>query len=170
MQFMIIGGSLFIEEVPDILNRLRSISSTYNTTIQAMDADKTAGKEHVLFAIRKALRAIDNNYNIARDTGIEIMRYASGKRQIEEAFSMGIHEGKMNVVLVVLGEDKDVVESSVNALKDIIEEAPVIEYSVSKNNSIIDQFSITDKEIQAVGEDMIPFLVLERVALVDVLK
>ncbi|WP_340820496.1 KEOPS complex subunit Cgi121 [Methanolobus sp. WCC4] len=169
MESMIIGGSLYVENVPDLLSRLRTISSTHNTTIQAMDANRIAGEEHVMFAIHKALRAIENNSNMAHDIGVEVMRYASGKRQIGEAFSMGIHEGEMNVVLVVLGGE-DEVHASVQALTDIIHEAPVIEYSASKRDIILGQFSITEQEISAAGEDMIPSLVLERVALVDVLK
>ncbi|WP_094227340.1 KEOPS complex subunit Cgi121 [Methanolobus psychrotolerans] len=169
MEFRITGGFAFIENVPDFLKEIRYISSTNDTIIQAMDADKIAGEDHILFAVQKALRSKDNNYSMARDMGIEIMRYASGKRQIEEAFSMGVHEGQMNVVLVVMGEKEDV-QHSVWALKSIIEEAPVIEYTSSKRSRILEQFSITDKEILAAGEDMIPSLVLERVALVDVLK
>ncbi|SFM85526.1 KEOPS complex subunit Cgi121 [Methanolobus profundi] len=169
MEFMIIGGSLYVESVPELLSRLRSISSLYNTTIQAMDADRIAGEEHVLFAIRKALRAIENGSNMARDMGIEIMRYAAGKKQIEEAFSMGVHEGDMDIVFVVLGEEKEV-KDSVMALKDIIAETSVLDYSDTKRDIILEQFLISDKEIQAVGEDMIPSIVLERVALVDVLK
>jgi KEOPS complex subunit Cgi121 len=169
MEFRITGGSVYIGQVPDFLNMVRSISSVHDTTIQAMNADRIAGEKHVFFAISKALRAIENNSNVARDKGIEIMRYASGKRQIEEAFSMGVREGHMNVVFVLLGE-KENLDNSVKKLRSIIEDAHVIEYSDSKRVGIIEQFSITNKEIIAAGEDMIPALVLERVALVDVLK
>ena len=163
------GGSIYIDSVPDFLKAVRSVSSNYNTIIQAMDAGKIAGEDHLLFSVRKALRAKTNNCCIARDMGIEIMRYASGKKQIEEAFSMGVRDGQMDVIFVVLGEKEDV-EQSVRALKDLIEEAPVVEYTISKRLALIEQFSITDKEVQAAGEEMIPSLVLERVALVDVLK
>jgi Uncharacterized conserved protein len=169
MEFKMTGGSISIDSVPDFLKMVRSVSSDYKTIIQAMDAGKIAGEEHLLFAVRKALRAKENNCCMARDLGIEIMRYASGKKQIEEAFSMGVHEGQMDVAFVVLGDNENV-KQSVRALKDIIEEAPVIEYNSSKRAALIEQFSITDKEVLAAGEDMIPSLVLERVALVDVLK
>ncbi|MEZ5336010.1 MAG: KEOPS complex subunit Cgi121 [Methanolobus sp.] len=61
-------------------------------------------------------------------------------------------------------------EKSVSELKSLIEEAEVIEYSDSKREDILDQFSITEKEVEAVGEEMIPSLVIERVALVDIIK
>ena len=163
------GGSVYIDNVPDFLKKLRSVSSNYNTIIQAMDAAKIAGEKHLLFSVQKALRAKENNCCRAHDLGIEIMRYASGKKQIGEAFSMGIHEGQMNVVFVVLGENEDV-ELSVRALNDFIEEAPVMRYASFKRAALIEQFSITEEEIWAAGEEMIPSLVMERVALVDILK
>ena len=163
------GGSVYIDNVPDFLKKLRSVSSNYNTVIQAMDAAKIAGEKHLLFSVQKALRAKEKNCCRAHDPGIEIMRYASGKKQIGEAFSMGIHEGQMNVVFVVLGENQDI-ELSVMELNGFIEEAPVMEYTSSKRAALIKQFSITEEEIWAAGEEMIPSLVIERVALVDVLK
>jgi KEOPS complex subunit Cgi121 len=46
----------------------------------------------------------------------------------------------------------------------------VLQYGDSKNRALMDIFNITDEEINAVGSEKIPELVLERVALVDVLK
>nr|WP_321497463.1 KEOPS complex subunit Cgi121 [uncultured Methanolobus sp.] len=169
MEFKTIGGSVSIQNVPAFLKELASISSLHNTIVQAMDADKIAGEEHIAFAVEKALRAVEAGSNVARDTGVEIMRYASGKRQIEEAFSMGVREGDMNVVFVILGEPENI-ENTTLDLKKLIEEKPVVDYSESKNESLASQFSITELEIKATGKDSIPLLVLERVALVDIMK
>ncbi len=163
------GGSIYIDNVPDFLKAIKSISSNYNTIIQAMDAGKIAGEKHLLFSVQKALRAKENNCCMAHDLGIEIMRYASGKKQIGEAFSMGVHEGQMNVAFVVLGENEDV-ELSVRTLNALIEEAPVMNYASSKRAALIEQFLITEEEIWAAGEEMLQSLVMERVALVDILK
>lgn len=169
MSFQIIGGSTYIRKVPEFLGQVSSVASANNTVIQAMDAGKIAGERHVLFAMQKALRAFEENYNSAKDLGIEIMRYASGKRQIEEAFSMGVHEGNMDLVFVVIG-DMEGVSTSAESLKEMLDEKDVIPYSSRKRDNIVSQFCITAKEIEAVGEEMIPYLVIERVALVDVLK
>jgi KEOPS complex subunit Cgi121 len=169
MEFKLVSGSVCIHDVSDFLQELRSISSAHGITIQAMDADRVAGENHVRFAVHKALRAKESNCCIARDMGIEIMRYASGKRQIEEAFSMGLRKGRMNVVFVLLSQSGDF-DLSVRALKQIVEERSVVEYGEHKKMYLVEQFSITDKELQAAGEELLPLLVLERVALVDVLK
>jgi KEOPS complex subunit Cgi121 len=169
MSFQILGGSTHIRKVPEFLGQISSIASENSTVIQAMDAGKIAGEKHVRFAVQKAMRAIEENYNAAKDYGIEIMRYASGKRQIEEAFSMGVHEGDMDLVFVVVG-DVEGVNRSIESLRNVISEKDVIGYSSRKRDNIISQFDITEKEIEATGEEMIPDLVIERVALVDVLK
>lgn len=169
MSFQILGGSMHIRKVPEFLGQVSSVASANSTIIQAMDAGKIAGERHVLFAVQKALRAFEGNSNSAKDLGIEIMRYASGKRQIEEAFSMGVHEGNMDLVFVIIG-DTEAVNSSVESLKGMLDEKEVISYSSQKRDSIVSQFDITVNEIEAAGEELIPDLVIERVALVDVLK
>ncbi|MBN2110482.1 MAG: hypothetical protein JW705_05270 [Methanosarcinaceae archaeon] len=169
MDFRVFCGHTHIGSVPEFMKQVSSISSENGTVIQAMDAGKIAGERHVILAIEKALRAIANNCNAAKDPGIEIMRYASGKRQIEEAFSMGVHEGEMDIVFVILGDPENM-SLSEKALEGLTSKTSAIEYTASKRSAILSQFGITAKEIGAAGEEMIPELVLERVALVDVLK
>lgn len=169
MSFQILAGSTHISKVPEFLARVSSVASANGTVIQAMDAGKMAGERHVRFAVQKAMRAFEGNYNSAKDMGIEIMRYASGKRQIEEAFSMGVRQGDMDIVFVIIGGEEGVGRSA-ESLKGIIKEKDVMTYSSLKRDSLISQFDITEKEIEAAGEELIPDLVIERIALVDVLK
>ena len=58
--------------------------------MQALDADKVVSERHISFAAEKALAAFSERRNIAKDAGMEIMRYASGERQIERALFMGV--------------------------------------------------------------------------------
>lgn len=169
MEFSITGGHAYVENTADFLKRIRQVSLKNNTIIQAIDAGRIAGEDHILTAADKALRAFENNSNVAKDIGIEIMRYAAGRRQIEEAFSLGIHEGNMDLVFVILGRKEDV-EASIAEIGSIIDIAPVMEYNDAKRADITSHFSITEKEIEAAGENMIPALVRERVALVDIMK
>ncbi len=169
MEFRTLQGHVSIENVPAFIKQLNSIAVENACIIQAMDARKIAGQKHVEFAVEKALQAKECNNNVAKDLGVEIMRYASGKRQIEGAFSMGVHTGENDVVLVVLG-DTEHIDRSINELKNVVSEKPVLAYRPSKKKDILSQFCITDAEIEAIGEDMIPDIVLERVALVNILK
>lgn len=169
MDIRLVEGSLFIDDLRSYLGRLSTMASEHDVIIQGINADKVAGKDHVDSAIRKAMRSMDNGTNVAKDLGVEIMRYASGKRQIGEAFSIGLTEGQMNVLFIVIGETVSV-EGAVESLSGSIGPSSVLDYSYSKKDAIVSQFCITRDELEAVGDEMIPELVLERVALVDVLK
>lgn len=169
MDTSIVSGLVQIKDLREFLKTLNKISSANNVTIQALDADKIAGERHVRFAVKKATDAMEAHTNVANDLGVEIMRYAAGERQIEKAFSIGLHEGENSAVFVIVGEEQSL-SLAVIALLEIIDEKPLLDYSVSKQESIISQFNITESEIEAVGENKIPELVIERVALVDVLK
>ncbi|WP_370573695.1 KEOPS complex subunit Cgi121 [Methanomethylovorans sp.] len=169
MHIEFVSGRIFIDDLKAFLKTTADISKANGCIIQAINADKIAGEKHLYFAVTKALRAFEQGRNAAKDMGIEIMRYASGKRQIEEAFSMGVFQGRNNIVFVVIGEE-DSVPSCADILKEMIVPVDVIQYLLSKREGLILQFGITADEITVVGEQMVPELVIERVALVDVLK
>lgn len=160
----ILEGTIFIDDTEKFLQKLKRISKEKNTVIQALDADKLAGEEHIRFAVEKAITSFKTGRNIANDLAKEIMLYAAGTRQINKAMKLGVHNGENNIALVAISEDIDVSE-----FNDITQK-PVIQYNKSKNDVLAEIFNITEEEIEAVGEDKIPELVLERVALVDVIK
>ena len=156
----ILEGTIFIENMEFFLEKLKERSFV----IQAIDADKLAGREHLMFAIEKALASFRTGRNIANDLGKEIMLYAAGTRQISRAVKIGVHNGNNNIVLVAIGDKIDL-----SGFDDITPKN-VLQYNESKNRDLMNIFNITKEEIEAVGADKIPELVLERVALVDVLK
>ena len=160
----ILEGAVSIDNVDEFLQKVKKISKETNITIAAMDADKLAGEEHVRFAVEKAIRSFENGKNIANDLAKEIMLYASGSRQITKAVKMGIHEGRNRVALIAVDETPNLYGF------DEIRPEPVLAYNNSKKDVIMEIFGITQDELNAVGEEKIPDLVLERVALLDVIK
>ncbi len=158
----IIEGTIVIDDTEKFLQGLKKISKEKNMVIQALDADKLAGEEHIRFAVKKAISSFEKGMNISKDLDKEILLYAAGTRQINRALRLGVHKGKNHIALVVIGDME-------LALDDIIPEQ-VLQYDSSKNEVLMDIFNITKEELQAAGEDKIPALVLERVALVDVMK
>ncbi|VVB84511.1 Regulatory protein Cgi121 [uncultured archaeon] len=160
----ILEGTIFIDDVEGFLDKIKKISKEKNITIQALDADKLAGKEHIRFAVEKAMNSFKAGTNIANDLAKEIMLYTAGTRQISKAMRLGIHKGENNIALVAVGEETDL--SAFNEIKP----GQVIEYNESKREAIMKVFNITREEIEAVEEEKISELVLERVALVDVIK
>jgi KEOPS complex subunit Cgi121 len=171
-EIQIICGTVRIPNLSAFLKIVGSIASENEVVIQGLNADLIAGERHLHFAIRKALRAIAAGRNIAKDPGIEIMRYAAGERQIERSFSLGLREGVNNTVFVLFGKMDNVV-SALSEIRKLIDEKPCFEfldYSDSKRKGILFLFGITDAEVEASGEENIPELVIERVALADFLK
>lgn len=159
----ILEGKVSIDNVEEFLHKLKKISIEKNLTLQALDADKIAGEEHIMFAVEKAINSFRTGTSIANNLSKEIMLYAAGTRQINRAVKLGIHKGENNIVLVAVGEGK-------LPEFDEIRPAPVLAYDLSKKEALMKAFSITNEELEAVGEEKLPELVLERVALVDVIK
>lgn len=160
----ILEGTIFIDDKEKFLHKLNKISKDKGVVIQAFDADKLAGEEHIRFAVGKAMNSFKAGRNIANDLTKEIMLYAAGTRQINRAMKLGVHNGENNIVLVAIGEVIDLSEFNEITPK------PVLQYDSSKNDALLEIFNITKEELKAAGVDKIPELVIERVALVDVMK
>jgi KEOPS complex subunit Cgi121 len=160
----ILEGTLTLNNVEEFLHKLKKISKERKITLQVLDAGKLAGEEHVRFAVHKAMCSFAAGTNIANELSHEILLYAAGTRHISKAIRLGIHAGENNIVLVAVGEPGDLSD-----FNEIIQK-PVIQYDESKKEAIMNVFKITKEEIEAVGEEKIPRLVLERIALVDVIK
>ena len=159
----ILEGVVSIDNVEGFLHKLNKIGKENNLTLQALDADKIAGEEHIRFAIEKAINSFKTGTNIANDLSKEIMLYAAGTRQINKAVKLGIHKGENNIVIVAVGK------AQLSGF-DEIRPADVLAYNASKREQLMKAFGITKEELEAVGEEKLPELVLERVALVDVIK
>ena len=179
----IVTGKVSISNIDDFLSSLKNIAHEYAVTIQAMDAELIAGEEHIKSAVRKAVRAVERKRSITSDLGLEILLYAAGKRQIERALALGVSEGEKKVAIVIVDARVDVGgESDLSgATEEVkkrtgIEEEPIQEleselvHNENKKDRVKKFFNITEAEISAVGEKKLKMLVLERVALLDVLK
>jgi len=179
----LIVGKVGISNVDDFLSSLKNIARKYDVTIQAMDAELIAGGEHIISAVKKAIRATERKRSIASDLGLEILLYAAGKRQIERALAMGVSvsEGEKRVAIVIVDAsasgEKDLEGVAEEVKRKIgLQEEPIseleleLEYKGDKKEGIMKFFDITEAELKAVGEPKLKMLVLERVAMLDVLK
>ena len=173
----ILVGHASIARVSDFLAVLNRIAQDYAVTIQALNATLIAGEAHINSAVQKAIRALEHKQGITSDLGLELLLYASGKRQIERALAMGVTEGENTVAVVIVDvEGQKDLEAVAEAIKREtgIEEMPLQELDVNQNErkkaNLKRFFAITDEEMKAVGEQKLQQLVLERVALLDVLK
>lgn len=181
----IVAGNVSIKSVDDFLSVLREIVQKYAVTIQAMDAELIVGEEHIKSAVKKAIRAVEKRKSITSDLSLEILLYAAGKRQIERALTIGVTEGDKKVAIVIVDvtskKDLGAVAEEVKRKTGIVD-APVQDWGLElelelelgdnehKKEKLKKFFAISDEELNAVGEKKLKMLVLERVALLDVLK
>lgn len=160
----LVEGIARIDDLDSFLDRLASIGGDSGAAVQAFDARYVAGREHLCRAVEFANRAIERGENVARDRAVEILLYAAGRRQIDQALEMGVDEGEMAVVVAVDGGDE---AAAVDAVADLLESGPVLD--AADVGRIKEFFDISDAERGATEADL-EALVCERVALLDVEK
>ncbi len=161
-EIRLLFGKPVIRDKGLLISAVRDLQSCHGCIVQALDADKIAGERHIRFATKKALAAFSEKRNIAKDAGMEIMRYASGERQIERALFLRVSDRTKRIVLVLVG---------CNSWPDASELSRIIEPDGQDGSycgrAVKEAFNISSEEMQAVGEDRIEDLVIERVALAD---
>jgi len=147
-------------------NALLRRASELEAEVVLMDADKVCGKGHLESAVFHARRAFERGMNASNTLGMEVILYASGERQISKAKKkMGLHHDTERVALIVLGPEEAEVETVLKTL-DLRRDDSLLDCSVEKGLS----FGIDRAEMEAVGSALLPDLVLERVAFVEMLK
>lgn len=157
-------GRPAIRDSAGLLSALRGLQDRHCCIVQALDADLVVSERHILFAVKKALSAISEGRNIAKDPGMEIMRYASGERQIERALDMGISDSTERIALVLVSPCDTDLPDSLDLSCMIEQDGMGCSYS---REAVMEAFNISREELEAAGEGRIEDLVIERVALVD---
>lgn len=90
---------------PALLARAARFSSETGLTVQLFDAAAIAGEEHLSSAAMHALRAFERKANRSSSVGMEMLLYASGRRQIKDAVGLvGITERTRKLAAVLAGE------------------------------------------------------------------
>ncbi|MFB6101638.1 MAG: KEOPS complex subunit Cgi121 [Haloplanus sp.] len=165
----VVEGVATVDDLDAVLNRLDGIATEHDVTVQAFDARYVVGRDHLERAVELADRAFARGENVARERGIEILLYAAGRRQIDDALTMGVSEGETPVVVVATAADGD--ERRAAAAADAVREEldPAETLGVTDAERVRAFFDVTDAELDAVDGDLSD-LIRERVALLDVEK
>jgi KEOPS complex subunit Cgi121 len=171
MAYELLAGTISVDDTQRFLDAVNKVSADSGAIIQAINAENIAGREHVDYAVKKAITSFEKGKNIAKDLGLEVLLYISARRHIQKALAMGVREGAMDVLFIVIGGEVQA-KKALAALSKMIEvRHEVINYTESKRSRIMKAFDITDTEVNAAGgPEKIPKLVLERVALFDAFK
>lgn len=167
----IIGAVGEIKNIDSFLKITSNFSKENNVLIQAFDANVIFGKNHILSAVEHAKRAIDRKTNTTNSLEMEILLYSSGERQLKLAIpKMGVKKGKTNIAFVFL---KDIGEEI--STKKIDEFLKI--QGLKRDDKVLEGdentlrlFGIKDKELQTVSKEKYGNIILERVAMVDIIK
>lgn len=162
----IIGATGKIKNIDIFLKKISNIAQENNTIIQVFNADLIYGKKHITSAVEHAKRAMIRKTNTTNTIEMEILLYASGDRQLKNAISkMGVKKGNANIAFFI--ENKS----------DEIEEIILKELLLKRDDKILKgdintlkKFGITDDEIATVSKKKYGHIILEKVAMVDIIK
>ena len=151
------------------LKDLRAVAAAHETHIICFNADMIAGRVHAAAAMARAVRAFEEGVAISNTLEMECLLYAAGSRQCNTATSFGIHAGENRVYICCYPVRPDVwnaLESLVHVVTDTWDTI-----DQEKRRRLMETYAISQSEIDAAGgDDRIIDLVLERIALLQVMR
>ncbi|MFB6199216.1 MAG: KEOPS complex subunit Cgi121 [Halobacteriaceae archaeon] len=162
----VVEAEVHIQDEDEFFNEIDEIEEVTHCSIQVFDAEYIVGLDHVETALIHAKRSIDQGDTIAQDPSMELLCYAAGRRQINQAMKMGVEEGETSVVIVIFGANENAAKSKIKAKDDIFITPTLEQYDESK---VRDFFEVSQREINATTGGL-PDIIQERVALLDVRK
>ncbi|MCD6171747.1 MAG: hypothetical protein J7J36_04975 [Thermoplasmata archaeon] len=159
-EIVIIGaeGSIDVELV---LKKLHSFCSP----CQIFDATIICGKEHIISAYKHAKRAFMQGKNISNGLEMEILLYVAGKRQINDAVKFAGAKNNGKYVFLFIGKKEKEAREFIKNLGLKINRN-LIKPTIKK----LKKFGITEKELKTVDKSMRSDLVLEKIAMLDLIK
>jgi len=158
-----------IKDVDSFLQQITSFAQDNNVVIQAFNADVIYGKNHLISAVDHAVRAMERKTNTTNSLAMEILLYAAGERQLKLAIpKMGVKKGNANIAFVVVDDKKRDEKSIDELLKDLSLERD--DKVLEGNEDTLRAFGLNDQAIKTVTKDKYGDLILEKVAMVDIIK
>lgn len=150
-------------DVPALLAAARTLGAP----VQLVRGDRVHGRDHLALAATLAQRAFAEGRARAADVPTETALYAAGERQVGKALAfLGLQADTREVAAVAWGADAGGALDRLAAQQGWSRDDAVL----AGGPHVLDAFGITAEERAMLPEGRAGDLVLERVALVDVLK
>ena len=159
-----------IEDRDAFLHMIREIARQYHINIICFNADMLAGRRHAESAVRHAVRSFEAGDHISNTLEMEALLYAAGSRQCSTAATFGFHEGENHLWICSYPSSATGWEALASVMHYV--EGELFEgMDQKKQESLMQLFNITADELGSLeSTDRISDLVLERVALLDVIR
>jgi len=166
----IFGAKGNIQNVDSFLDKIIKFRKEKELIIQAFNADLIYEKEHLISAFKHAKRAFKNKTNSTNSLEMEILLYSSGERQLKLAIpKMGVVSGNSNVGFIFVKDKAMISDRIINEFLDYVS-LKRDDKVLLGNADTLKKFGIKKNEIQTVTEDKYGHLILEKIALVDIIK
>ena len=164
----IIGAKGNIQNVDNFINKVSTLSKSNKIIIQVFNSDMIFGKNHIISAVEHAIRAIDQKTNTTNSLEMEILLYASGERQLKLAIpKMGVSRGNGNIAFVFKnGEVNDKIINNILNKLNLMRDDKLLEGDINT----LKKFGLSSREIETVSPDKYGHLILEKIAMVDIIK
>lgn len=163
----LVEGRATVEDVDGFVARLGAIGDDHNCAVQAFDARYIVSRRHLERALALADRARERGEAVARERAVEILLYAAGRRQIEQALELGVGEGEQPVAVLVAGENGGAERAAANDVEALLDSEDTLDSFDTER--VREFFDIGERELAATDAGLAT-LVCERVALLDVEK
>jgi len=169
MMIEIFGSKGKISDVDIFLKKIHDFSKKNNVVIQSFDANLIFGKNHLLSSAKHAERSFENSTNTCNSLEMEILLYSSGERQLKHAIpKMGVKKGNVSVVFVMSYTNKKDDKLVGKLLKTIGFER--YDKVIQGDVNTLKKLGFRNSEIETVSKDKYSDLILEKVAMVDIIK
>lgn len=167
----IIGAKGKIKNVNDFLEKISIFAKKNNITIQAFDAGLIFGKNHIISAVEHATRAFSRKTNTTNSLEKEILLYASGERQLKLAIpKIGVKNRNTKIAFVLIDNKKKMMSNKI--VNDLLKLLSLIrdDKVLEGDENTLKRFGLKKDEIKTVSKEKYCDLILEKVAMVDIIK
>ena len=166
----IVGAKGDIQDVDSLLEKVGSFARNQNVIIQLLDADMIYGDNHLISAFEHAKRAMDRKTNTTNSLEMETLLYASGERQLKLAIpKMGIKKGRANIAFVFIDQKSQIPDNLVDEMLKLLN-LKRDDQVLQGDENTLKKFGISKNEIKTVTKAKYGDLILEKVAMVDIIK
>jgi KEOPS complex subunit Cgi121 len=159
------------------VKEIDTLGKTHKIMIQLINADLIFSKLHVISAVEHALRSFDHKDNATSSLNLELLLYLAGERQIHKAIKkVGITTHTTNFVIIIVSDihNSNKYDGKLsNTISDSVLETTQlkqINVDISGDRSTLSRFGISDEDIDTIKPDQYEGLILEKIALVDIIK
>ncbi len=163
MKYEIAGARGTGTDPQGVVTKAQAWAAERHSEVLLADANLVFGRDHLESAILHAVRARGTGNGVARDLGLETLRYLSGARQVANAIrAAGLHEGSASVAVVVFEGSVDALLAHLGWIRD--------DTVLDARGKSLRNLGIGASAERTLPADRVADLALERTALLDIEK